>query len=79
MTKQELLEGKDDAFFISLFLRGALHCSLGGDNEVRQRLFMESVEENCMCSSCYTAYYLARIYQESIYTKLHCACAKAVH
>ena len=47
--------------------------------EARRRLFMESVEENCTCSSGYTAYYLARIYQESIYTKLHCACAKAVH
>ena len=47
--------------------------------EARRRLFMESVEENCTRSSGYTAYYLARIYQESIYTKLHCACAKAVH
>lgn len=56
--------------FLSLFFWEVL-CSAAQEvtMEVRRRLFMESVEENCTCSSCYTAYYLARIYQESIYTK----------
>lgn len=55
------------SFYLYFFLRGALQCSPGSNGVGGGYLW--SLWKKTACSSCYTAYYLARIYQRKAFTQ----------